>query len=83
MKIITYEVPYTLTRQDSGIKLVFHEEDKKRVNEEALRDQEASNIPNLAKELGDFNDKQRNILKHTLMKNQDTGKGKILLKYLE
>lgn len=83
MKIVSYEIPYTLSRKDGGIELQLHENDKKRVNEEALRDQEASSIPNIAKELGDFNDKQRNILKHTLMKDQGTGSGKITLKYLE
>lgn len=83
MKIVSYEIPYTISRKEGGIELKLHEDDKKRVNEEALRDQEAATIPNIAKELGDFNDKQRNIVKHTLMRSQDTGTGKIILKYLE
>lgn len=83
MKIVTYEIPYTINRKGGGIELKLHEDDKKRINEESLRDQEAASIPNIAKELGDFNDKQRNIVKHTLMRNQDEGKGKITLKYLE
>lgn len=82
MKIVTYEIPFTITRVGSSVKLELDEDNKKEVASEALQDQRISNIPNIAKELADENDKQKTLVKHTLLGKDERSEGKITLKYL-
>lgn len=82
MKIVSYEIPYTLIKKGSNVEMTLDESNKKMVGEESVGDQQATNVPNIAKELGDYNDKQRTLTKSIMLGSQTEAKGTITLKYL-
>ena len=83
MKILTKKIPVKLTRTPSGVEMEMFED--RAVEDFSIpisQDEEARGIVMLSKDVGDFNDKQRIIVKKSLFANETTRETHILLRYL-
>lgn len=85
MKIATYKVPCTITRDPkAGVVVNLRENEKTREpGDEVVPESEQNNIPNIAKSLSDQNSVQMELAKNTLLSKEKSSEGFVLLKYLE
>lgn len=81
MEIKYFKVPVTITRQGMDCLLEIHE-DQKTIHKTEPIEVGSSQIVNLAKELDDYNNKQKQLAKHTLLASEDKQESHIIIKML-
>ncbi len=81
MKITTFRVPIVLERKGKGVELTILEDDKKIASEREL-EEGSENIIKLTKQISDFNEMQKTVVKGTLLKNEESREGFIQMQIL-
>lgn len=82
MKLVTYKVKCHLTRDGDKVELRTTS-DREVVNTENLEGRSVTELPTIAAQLGEENDRNKAIAKTTLFPNQSEAEVSIELRFLE
>lgn len=81
MRVVTFKVPCTITRERDGITLKMHDDKRQQVREQSIAI-DAQMIPSKAKEIGDSNDQAISLAKGILFPKDMVVETSIELSYL-
>lgn len=82
MKITTFKVPITLNRVGEGIELIINEDGKTVSTTRDLEEGSENDILKITKQISDFNENQKVVIKKTMLKSEDTTQGFIQMQIL-
>lgn len=84
LKEVSYRVPVKLKRQPNGeVEIEFNEEMKTEVSRSSLGSISSGEIPNKSMEFADFNEKQKSVIKNTMLNSESERETHVIFKYLE